>query len=160
MNKQMKKQLLSRRGYRNLKAKLKSVEERQEKIRNNIKEGICEEPKKTENPTFIELRRLLMYGIPLEIRNIEDLLKNALIIEDTESYKQADCSTVFVGCNVDLMVDGKRETYWILGYDEYDEEDEEIIAYNTPFAQAIIGAKEGDIIKFRNMLIEIKAIRK
>ena len=58
------------------------------------------------------------------------------------------------------MVDGERETYWILGYDEYDEEDEEIIAYNTPFAQAIIGAKEGDIIKFRNMLIEIKAIRK
>ena len=75
MNKQMKKQLLSRRGYRNLKAKLKSVEERQEKIRNNIKEVIFEEPKKTENPTFIELRRLLMYGIPLEIRNIEDLLK-------------------------------------------------------------------------------------
>jgi transcription elongation factor GreA len=47
------------------------------------------------------------------------------------------------GTTVTLQREGKKETYTILGYWDTDEK-KHIIAYNSPLAKAILGAKEGE----------------
>lgn len=154
------KRLLSRRGYRKLKVKLKDVESEQRKIGEEIRNVVSDESRKDTNSAFMELRRELMYSIPLEIRTIMDILNNSVIIEETLDYKKADCTKVFIGCYVDLIVDGVKENYWILGENEYDENCEMIIPCNAPFAKAILGASQGQTIRFRNMEIFIEKIIK
>lgn len=82
-------------------------------------------------------------GINSAILNIENQLKNAVIIEP---QKQTD--TVQVGHKVTVECNEKQKTYQILGSTETNPR-AGIISHNSPLGAALVGRSVGDIIKIK-----------
>jgi transcription elongation factor GreA len=72
------------------------------------------------------------------IAELEDILKNADIIKPTKNN-----GTVQVGSTVDLVVDGKKVTYTVVGPVEADPLEGKI-SNESPIGSALMGQKEGD----------------
>ena len=112
-----------------------------------------------ENPEFMELRVKAMYALPKQKKELYEKLKNVVIIDDMEEYKQFDGKTVIMGSVVTLDIDGDTEVYTILGTEEGDVENG-IINVNAGLAQAIIYHEVGEVIPFNGMTIKILKVEK
>jgi len=78
-----------------------------------------------------------------KISQIEDHVKNAVIIEEsTQSKDEVD-----VGCRVEIETDGNRLKYKIVGPNEADPA-EGLISNETPLAQALMGHRAGEEVEF------------
>jgi len=94
--------------------------------------------------------------------SIDELLRlyrNAVIIEETEEYKNWDATTVSRKCEVDLEIDGEVERYTILGHGESNVL-ENVVSCEAPIAIKLLGKKTGDAIEFNGMKIVIKGVSK
>ena len=111
-----------------------------------------------ENPEYMSLRVKLMYELPQKKKRLYESCKNSIIIEDMEEYKNFDGTTVIIGSEVQLLIDGEEECYKILGNCEGGLE--ETISCVAPLAQAILNKRVGDKIKFRDMQICILAVKR
>ena len=100
-----------------------------------------------------------MYSLPREKQKIYNRLRNTVIIEEMEEYKNFDGETVIRGSVVTLEIDGEIEVYTIAGTEESDL-DNCVLAENTNLARAILHHKNGDKIPFNGMEIIVKKIEK
>lgn len=112
-----------------------------------------------ENPEFMELRVKAMYSLPREKQNIYAKLRNVIIIEEMEEYKNFDGETVIMGSIVTLDIDGEEEIYTIVGTEEGDLNNNSM-SENAGLSQAILYHKVGDKILFNGMKIVIKKVEK
>lgn len=67
-------------------------------------------------------------------------------------------TTVCFGASIIIERDGVQEAWDIRGYGESDP-DNNVIAYNTPLIQALMGKKVNDVCKFGLSTIIIKSIK-
>ncbi len=78
--------------------------------------------------------------IESEISRIEDLLARSVVIKESK-----DDTTVHIGAEITYSVKGKEDKIIIVpAADEFDPLVENKVASNTPFAEAILGAKVGE----------------
>jgi transcription elongation GreA/GreB family factor len=80
-------------------------------------------------------------------------------LASAELVPAAECAdAVRFGCRVTMDVDGKEQTYVIVGEDESDPKAGRI-SYVTPIATALLGARVGDVVRLGAAAAEITAIR-
>jgi transcription elongation GreA/GreB family factor len=71
----------------------------------------------------------------------------------------AECGeTVRFGCEVTVDLDGKEQTYVIVGEDE-SEPKAGRISYVSPIASALLGCRVGDVVRLGASEAEVTAIR-
>lgn len=112
-----------------------------------------------ENPEFMELRVKAMYELPNKKRQLFERMKNCIIIEEMEEYKNFDETKVIRGCTVDLKIDEEIETYTILGTSEGNLE-KNILSESAPIVRAILGKNVGNTVQFNDSIIQILAVKK
>jgi transcription elongation factor GreA len=96
----------------------------------------------SENAEYHEAKDALGF-VEGRILEIEDLLKNAVIIEEEKGG-----TNVRVGCTVKVRVNGKEKTFHIVGSNEADPAAGKI-SNESPIGSALIGAKVGDTVSVR-----------
>lgn len=111
-----------------------------------------------ENPEYLELQTKVSYKLPFEKRKIAEVLRECLIIEEQEFYKNFDGDKVIIGSKVFLLYNNEKEEYDIVGYGEEDPFNN-IIAYNCDFANNLLGKKKGEEFKYKNSFIKIIDIK-
>jgi transcription elongation factor GreB len=88
------------------------------------------------------------------IRYLADSLRSAVVV-DTATL---ETERLRFGCSVTVRDDGGEETaYRIVGVDETDV-DRGCVSWISPIAKALLGAKVGDRVKFRERLLTITHI--
>ena len=112
-----------------------------------------------ENPEFMDLRVKAMYSIPNMKRELAQQIANAIVIEDTQEYKNWDSESVIRKCKVSLSIDDEEETYTILGYNEGNLR-ENILSCEAPLVLALLGHKIGETITFNGMDVTINNVVK
>lgn len=112
-----------------------------------------------ENPEFMELRVRAMYELPAKRQNLLNKYNSAIVIEETDEYKNFDGCTVIRGCMVRINIDGDELEYQIKGSDEGDIS-KDILSCDAPISQALLGHKIGENVKFNDMIIKILAIER
>lgn len=112
-----------------------------------------------ESGSFLFSRTELSNRFVYEKGLYQEKIKNAVLIENTEEYKNWDGMTVIMKSDVTINFAGKEETYSILGEGEANPS-EYIISYESDLAKALLGHKMGDIIPFRNSTITILNVKK
>ena len=112
-----------------------------------------------ENPEYMELRVQAMHTLPQKKENLFARYQNAIIIEETEEYKNFDGNTVIMGTKVKLMIDGEEEEYKILGNKEGNM-DLSILSCDAPIAKAVLQKHLKEKVQFNGMEISILSIEK
>lgn len=91
------------------------------------------------------------------IFELEMLIKHAVIIDSTE-----DAGVVHLGCSVDVELNGKKETYYIVGEYEADPMNKKLSDI-SPIGKALMGKKIGDSVSVSvpagTMIFKILAIK-
>ncbi|MBQ9313439.1 MAG: GreA/GreB family elongation factor [Clostridia bacterium] len=149
--------VMSKAGYDKIMTQISEIEEEISLTEKKMGESVKRDNDLRENPEFLELRVKVMYTLPIKKKELLDIAKNAIILEETEEYKDFDGLKVIIGSKVVLTIDGEEEELTIMGYGEADW-DNNIISYEAPMAQAILGKHVGDVVKFNSLEICIKAI--
>lgn len=94
----------------------------------------------SENAEYHEAKDALGF-VEGRILEIEDLLKNAVIVE-----REAGASNVRVGTTVTVSVNGKEKEFTIVGSNEADPLAGKI-SNESPIGQSLLGAKAGDHVE-------------
>ena len=155
----MKSELISKAGLCKLKEEYERVGVEIQKTLEEMGKSAKRDNDLRENPEFMELRVKAMHTLPSQKEKILWRIKEAVIIEETPEYQNFDGSIVIVGSVVTFIMDGVEERFTILGSGEGDF-DNDIIAYDAPLAQAILGKKLGDVVTFNSRTIVIKKIER
>ena len=155
----MKSELISKAGLCKLKEEYERVGVEIQKTLEEMGKSAKRDNDLRENPEFMELRVKAMHTLPAQKEKILWRIKEAVIIEETPEYQNFDGSIVIVGSIVTFIMDGVEERFTILGSGEGDF-DNDIIAYDAPLAQAILGKKLGDVVTFNSRTIVIKKIER
>ncbi len=95
----------------------------------------------SENAEYHEARET-QGNIEDRIAHLESLLKNAQIVSDKGTH-----TAVSIGSVVTVEKDSKRNTYTIVGSEESNVTANKI-SIRSPFGQAILGKKKGDVFSF------------
>lgn len=93
----------------------------------------------SENAEYHAAREELSF-IDGRIDELEELLKNVVIIHDTKG------STIALGSNVTLKVNGKDEVYSVVGEWEADPKERKI-SHESPLGKALLGKKVGETVE-------------
>ena len=81
-----------------------------------------------------------------QIAELENLLTNSRIIEEND----IDTSSVRIGTKVRLVdLDKKEEIYWIIGGAYDTDVDKNIISYQAPVANGLLGKSIGDTVEIK-----------
>lgn len=88
------------------------------------------------------------------IRELEQMLKNAEVIED--STRKVAAGVVKLGSTVTIEIDGDKETYTIVGAVEA-RPGEGRISNESPFGKALIGTKKGQSVMIQTPGSVLKA---
>lgn len=155
----MTSEYISRKGHEKLYEKCQNIEKEIFKCQKGMGESAKRDNDLRENPEYMELRVKLMYVLPEQKRKVNERYDNAIIIEDTEEYKSFDGATVIKGSKVEVLFDGEKETYTILGNSEGNL-DKNILSCNAPIAEILLGRRVGDIVNFNNVKVEILSVKK
>jgi len=89
-----------------------------------------------------------------ELAAVRETLRRAQLVEPPTA-----ADTVCIGTTVKLQVNGTPETWRITGYGESDPA-RKAVAYNTPFAQLVMGKRAGETVKgnIAGRTVEIKIL--
>ena len=141
----MEPEYMTKEGYAKLVARLKDLEEKIKAAGEAAGDAAGISNDWHDNPAYEqaqEEQRILS-------RQIEDLarrISNAKFIEEMAADIEPD--VVAIGSRVELEIEGEKEIYFIGGSSDSDPA-KGIISYNAPLAQTIMGAKTGEIRKFK-----------
>jgi len=145
---------VSRAGYKKMYEQYLEYGEEIKRVNREVGESAARDRDLRENPEFMSLRVKAMYEIPSRREVLYRKYQEAVIIEDTEAYKNFDGRTVIAGSVVELEFDGEPCRYTILGNDEGDI-DNDILSCNAPIARALIGKRVGDELEWKDESIKI-----
>ena len=95
----------------------------------------------SENAEYVAAREELSF-IDGRIDELEELLKQAVVIRDSKSSGGA----VKLGSKVTLHVNGKRETFMLVGEWEADPKERKI-SHESPLGKALIGKRVGEKVE-------------
>lgn len=151
------KYLISKKGYKNLEKSLSEIDDEIIKTQRKMGESVKKDNDLRENPEFMDLRVKAIYTLPSEKENVIKMINNAIIIEDTAEFKNAENTAVYIGSTVKIDFDGEVEEFTILGSNEGDLTNN-ILSCDSPLAQKLINRKIGEEFYFRNMKIKILEI--
>lgn len=93
----------------------------------------------SENAEYTAAREELAF-IDGRIGELEDLLKRATLIKDKPRGKKS--KTVYLGSEVTVKINGKKESFTIVGEWESDPEEQKI-SNESPLGKALLGKSEG-----------------
>lgn len=155
----MASEYISRKGHEKLYEECQNIDKEIFKCQQEMGESAKRDNDLRENPEYMELRVKLMYVLPEQKRKVNERYDNAVIIEDTEEYRNFDGVTVIKGSEVEVLFDGEKETYTILGNSEGNL-DKNILSCDAPIAETLLGKKIGDIVNFNNFKVEILSVKK
>lgn len=155
----MKKEYISRKGHEELYQKYLEIDKQIQDTMKKMGESAKRDNDLRENPEYMELRVQAMYTLPQQKENLFTRYQNAVIIEETEEYRNFDGKTVIMGTKVKLMIDGEEEEYKILGNKEENFK-LSILSCDAPIAKAVIHKHLKETIKFNDMEISILSIEK
>lgn len=153
----MKDFYVSKAGYEKLQFEYNRIEEAIQKTKSEM-EGNASKRSHTTKEEFRRLNKA-MNILPAQKEEIASKLKNAIIIEESDEYKNFDGSTVIIGSKITLLMSGIEKTLTILGNSEGNIK-ENIISCDTPLAQVIIGKGVRCSFRFRSETIVIKKIER
>jgi len=94
----------------------------------------------SENAEYHAAKEELAF-IEGRVEELEEIVKNALVV------KTGSNGQVNVGCKVTVEVDGKDQTYNVVGEWEADPLSKKI-SHTSPLGQALMGKKTGDEVRF------------
>lgn len=155
----MTKEYISRKGYEQLYQMYLETDKKIQETMKKMGESAKRDNDLRENPEFMELRVQAMYNLPRQKEELFTRYQNAIIIEETENYKNFDGNTVIIGSRVKLMIDGEEEEYVILGNKEGNLK-LSILSCDAPIAKAVIHKHLKETIQFNGMEISILSIEK
>lgn len=112
-----------------------------------------------ENPEFMELRVKAMYELPAKKQSLWERYNSAIVIEETDEYKNFDGNTVIRGCEIKVQIDGEECKYQIKGSNEGDIFND-ILSCDAPMAQALLGHKIHEVVKFNDMKIRVMSVKR
>lgn len=142
----------TREGLEKFKLEFEAIQhEYYEKLKLN---NFDKETNLSESGSFLHTRNELYNRFKAKKSEFEHKINNAIIIEDTEEFKNWDKSTVITKSIVTFKWNEEIEEFKILGVGEEDVENN-IITYEAPIAQLLLGHRVGDVLDFRNSKIEI-----
>ena len=113
----------------------------------------------SESTEFIQERFKITYSYSAERSKIIENLNNAVIIEDTEEYKNWDGQTISRKCEVTIDYNGTEVTYKILGENEADI-DNDVLSCSAPIVLSMLGHRVGEFIDFNGNTIYVENIRR
>ncbi len=113
----------------------------------------------SESTEFIQERFKITYSYSAERSKIIENLNNAVIIEDTEEYKNWDGQTISRKCEVTVDYNGTEVTYKILGENEADI-DNDVLSCSAPIVLSMLGHRVGEFIDFNGNTIYVENIRR
>lgn len=132
------KNILTKKGYQNLKSKLKKLESEEERLVKDMEEA-RQEGDLSENSAYHSLRENLTI-----VRNqIGDLKQRLSNVEISEKNGNGE---IGVGNQVVVKVDGKEKDIQIVGDGEADPLNGKI-SYQSPIGSNLIGHKKGETVK-------------
>lgn len=155
----MTKEYISRKGHEELYQRYLEIDKQIQDTMRKMGESAKRDNDLRENPEYMELRVQAMYTLPQHKENLFTRYQNAVIIEETEEYKNFDGNTVIMGTKVKLLIDGEEEEYEILGNKEGNLK-LSILSCEAPIAKAVIQKHLKETIQFNGMEISILAIEK
>lgn len=97
----------------------------------------------SENAEYGAAREELSF-IDGRIAELEELIKHAVLLRDSQKAKGSH--EVRLGSKVTLHVDGKRETFTVVGEWEADPSEKKI-SHESPLGKALIGRKVGEKVQ-------------
>ena len=150
---------ITRNGYEELYRSFLNVDNEILETNNKKGESVKLDNDLRQNPEFMQLRVKAMYELPKKKEKLLKKYKDAIIIEDMDSYKKFDGQTVIIGSIVEIDFGGEKCTYTILGTDEGNLE-EGVLSCDAPIAKALIGKHVGDTVIFNDVMILILTIEK
>lgn len=95
----------------------------------------------SENAEYVAAREELAF-IDGRIDELEDMLKQVSLIEENKHSS----STVDLGCEVTLKIDGEHEVYRVVGEWEADPAEKKI-SHESPLGKALMGKKVGETVE-------------
>lgn len=155
----MVKEYISREGYEQLYQEYLEIDKKIQDTIRKMGESAKRDNDLRENPEYMELRVQAMYTLPKQKEELFDRYQNAIIIEETEEYKNFDGNTVIMGTKVKFMIDGEEEEYKILGNKEGNM-DLLILSCDAPIAKAVMQKHLKEKVQFNGMEISILSIEK
>ena len=155
----MKPEYITRKGYQKLCEDYIEIDQEFEKTLKEMGESAKRDNDLRENTEYMDLRVRAMYVLPEQKRKMYERKRNAVIIEETDEYKNFDGTTVIIGSEVELIIDGEIEVYKILG-DSESNPDDSIISWKTDMAKTVLNKHVGETAEFNNMKIVIKSVKK
>lgn len=116
-----------------------------------------------ENPEFMQLRTKVTYELPSKIAELDDIIRLARLINESEYIQSKDFHEVLPGMEVELEAeDGEVRIHSILGYGEGDP-DKGIVSYLSPVGKSLLHKEVGDEVdlplKGKLMRYKVVAIR-
>lgn len=155
----MSTEYISRKGYAELYQTYLDFDNQIAQYQKEMGESAKRDNDLRENPEYMALRVKVMYTLPEQKKIAYERYRNAIIIEDSEEYKNFDGTTIIKGTQVRLLIDGKEKIYTLLGSNEGNLK-QNIISCDSPIAKALLSKKVGESIKFNNMEIVILSVKK
>ena len=138
----MEKNILTKEGFKNLKAEMKTlIEIERPKVISEIKEARAQGDL-SENAEF-DAARQKQGEIEDRIKEIEGILENAKVLTATNNSNKVRVGSVVT---VQELKKDTKETYTIVGTLEADPF-EGMISNKSPLAMALLGFEKGDVVK-------------
>lgn len=155
----MKKYYVTKSGYQKLYEDYLNVDNEITKVNKLMGESVKRDNDLRENPEFMELRVKAMYELPSKKQRLWDKYNAAIVIEETDEYKNFDGKTVIRGCKINIDIDGDECEYQIKGSDEGDISND-ILSCDAPMPQALLGHQVNETIAFNDMQIKIISVER
>lgn len=127
---------ITREGLEKLKRELEVLKEKRLDISERIQEAKSHGDL-SENAEYAEAKELQAFNEG-RIAEIEEMLKNAVLIEEKKSGNK-----VAVGSNVEVVSKGKTMKFRIVGSEEADPANF-VVSNESPIGRAFLGCKKGD----------------
>jgi len=161
----MNKLYLTKNGFKNLDKAFEDHEEKVKSLLERLGQACADDPDLPENLESKEIRAKFQGEIPAEKQRLLGIQAMAVLVENSDEFINNPNDTVWIGSEVQYCRQDRPDNKFILtimGALESDV-DNDVISYEAPIAQAMMGKKAGDTFHLENnrdLVFEIISVRK
>lgn len=114
-----------------------------------------------ENPEFMQLRTKVTYELPSKIAELENVIRSAQLINESEHIQNNDFHEVLPGVEVEMESEnGDLRVHSVLGYEEGDPQ-KGIVSYLSPVGERLMHKAVGDevVLPLRGEMIRYEIVK-